>query len=161
MSTPPGDPAPARSPGQSLPDAEHHRRLERLYASAPITQWFGTRLEVGDGEAEVRLAARPEFLHAAHAVHGSIYFRMLDDAAFFAANSRVREVFVLTVSFTLQFARPVAAGELRARGRVRHAGGRLTLADSELFDAEGRLLAHGSGVFTRSTIPLDERVGYV
>jgi len=150
----------APASGQSLPEAEHHRRLERLYASAPITQWFGTRLEVRDGEAEVRLTVRPEFLHAAHAMHGSVYFRMLDDAAFFAANSRVREVFVLTVSFTVQFARPVAAGDLHARGRVRHGGGRLTLAESELFDAENRLLAHGSGVFARSTIPLDERVGY-
>jgi uncharacterized protein (TIGR00369 family) len=146
---------------QAIPETEHHRRLERLYASAPITRWFGTRLEVGDGEADVRLTVRPEFLHAAHAMHGSVYFRMLDDAAFFAANSRVREVFVLTVSFTVQFARPVAAGDLRASGRVRHGGGRLSLADSDLFDADGRLLAHGSGVFARSAIPLDERVGYV
>jgi uncharacterized protein (TIGR00369 family) len=73
----------------------------------------------------------------------------------------VREVFVLTVSFTVQFARPVAAGDLRAQGRVRHGGGRLVLAESELFDGDDRLLAHGSGVFTRSAIPLDERVGYV
>jgi len=142
------------------PDAGHFRRLERLYASAPVTQWFGTRIQVGDGEAEVRLTVRPEFFHAAHAVHGSVYFRLLDDAAFFAANSGVRDVFVLTVSFTVQFARPVAAGEVRARGRVRHGGGRLVLADSDLFDAGDQLLAHGTGVFTRSAIPLDEKVGY-
>jgi uncharacterized protein (TIGR00369 family) len=146
--------------GAPLPDAEHFRRLERLYASAPVTQWFGTRIQVGDGEAEVWLTVRPEFFHAAHAVHGSVYFRLLDDAAFFAANSRVREVFVLTVSFTVQFARPVAAGEVRARGRVRHGGGRLVLADSDLFDAGDQLLAHGTGVFTRSAIPLDEKVGH-
>jgi uncharacterized protein (TIGR00369 family) len=146
--------------GEPLPDAEHFRRLERLYASAPVTQWFGTRIQVGDGEAEVRLTVRPEFFHAAHAVHGSVYFRLLDDAAFFAANSRVRDVFVLTVSFTVQFARPGAAGELRARGRIRHGGGRLVLADSDLFDAGDQLLAHGTGVFTRSSIPFDEKVGY-
>jgi hypothetical protein len=39
---------------------EHHRKLERLYAAAPITQWSGTRITVADGQAEVRLAARPE-----------------------------------------------------------------------------------------------------
>jgi acyl-coenzyme A thioesterase PaaI-like protein len=70
----------------SAPDPEHFRRLERLYATAPVTQWFGTRLVVGNGEAEVRLSVRPDFFHAAHAVHGSVYFRMLDDAAFYAAN---------------------------------------------------------------------------
>lgn len=148
------------SAAEARPGGEHFRRLERMYASAPVTQWFGTRLEAGDGEATVRLTVRPEFFHAAHAVHGSVYFRMLDDAAFFAANSLVREVFVLTVSFTVQFARPVTEGELCARGRVRHGGGRIILADSELFDARDRLAGHGTGVFTRSTIPLDEKVGY-
>lgn len=141
-------------------DPEHHRRLERLYASAPVTQWFGTVLSVSDGAAEVRLDVRPDFLHAAHAVHGSVYFRLLDDAAFFAVNSRVPEVFVLTVSFNVQFIRPVAGGRLRARGRVLHGGGRLFFAESELEDANGDLVGRGSGVFTRSGIPLDARVGY-
>ena len=34
--------------------------------------------------------------HAAGAGHGTIYFKMLDDAAFYAANSMVEEQFVLT-----------------------------------------------------------------
>jgi len=142
-------------------DTEHHRKLERLYASAPVTQWYGAAIQVSDGAAEVRVEARREFLHAADAVHGSVYFRLLDDAAFFAVNSRVPEVFVLTVSFTVQFARPVTSGVLRARGRIRHGGGRLFLAESDLVDEHDNLLGHGSGVFTRSAIPLDARVGYV
>ena len=139
---------------------EHYRKLERLYASAPITEWFGTSITAGDGSAEVRLTIRPEFYHAANAVHGSVYFRMLDDAAFFAVNSHVRDAFVLTVSFTVQFARPVTSGELRAAGRVLHGGGRLYLAESDLVDSSGKLLGHGSGVFVRSSIALDASVGY-
>ncbi|HZN04010.1 MAG TPA: PaaI family thioesterase [Candidatus Polarisedimenticolia bacterium] len=141
-------------------DPEHHRRLERMYVSAPVTQWYGAAIGISDGAAEVRVETRPEFLHAAHGVHGSVYFRLLDDAAFFAVNSRVLEVFVLTVSFTVQFARPVSSGLLRARGRVLHGGGRLFFAESDLIDANGDLLGHGSGVFSRSAIPLDARVGY-
>jgi len=110
--------------------------------------------------AEVRLPVRPEFYHAANAVHGSVYFRALDDAAFFAANSRVREVLVLTVSFTVQFARPVTNGEMRAVGRLVHESGRLFMAESDLLDEAGKLLARGSGVFTRSAIPLDPSIGY-
>ena len=140
--------------------AEHHRKLERLYAAAPVTQWYGARIAISDGQAEVRMDVRPEFYHAAHAVHGSVYFRALDDAAFFAANSRVHDVLVLTVSFTVYFARPVSQGELLAVGRVTHAGGRLFLAESELLDGEGQLLGRGSGVFTRSSILLDSGVGY-
>lgn len=140
--------------------AEHYRKLERMYATAPISQWHGTIISVADGEAEVRLPARPEFYHAAHAVHGSLYFRALDDAAFFAVNSRVGDVLVLTVSFTVQFARPIAQGDLRAVGHVLHGGGRLFLAESDLFDDRGHLLGHGSGVFTRSRITLGADIGY-
>src|SRR5262245_65921178 len=106
---------------------EHHRKLERMYESAPVSRWYGVRASISDGRAEVRVVARPEFLHAAGAVHGSVYFRLLDDAAFFAVNSRVEDSFVLTVSFTVQFARPIVEGEVGASGKVRHGGGRLLL----------------------------------
>ena len=143
-----------------MTDAEHHRKLELLYANAPVSQWYGTTIAIADGQAEVRLAIRPEFYHAAHAVHGSVYFRALDDAAFFAVNSRVRDVLVLTVSFTVHFARPVTDGEVRAVGRLLHGSRRLFLAEADLFDSGGRLLGRGSGVFTRSGIPLDASIGY-
>jgi uncharacterized protein (TIGR00369 family) len=141
-------------------DADHYRKLEHLYVAAPISRWYGISIAISDGKAEVRLPVRPEFYHAANAVHGSVYFRALDDAAFFAANSRVREVLVLTVSFTVQFARPVMNGEMRAVGRLVHESGRLFMAESDLLDEAGKLLARGSGVFTRSAIPLDPSIGY-
>jgi uncharacterized protein (TIGR00369 family) len=134
--------------------------LERAYLSAPVTQWYGATIGIESGTAEVRLTVRPEFHHAAHAVHGSVYFRLLDDAAFFAANSLIADVLVLTVSFTVHFARAVSEGELRAVGRVAHQGGRLLVAESQLFDDEGRLLGQGSGVFSRSAIRLDGAIGY-
>src|SRR4029453_13536929 len=87
---------------------EHFRKLERAYASAPVTRWYGTTIHIDDGSAGVRGAVRPEFHHAAHGVHGSVYFRVLDDAAFFAANSLVTDVLVLTASFTVHFVRPVS-----------------------------------------------------
>ena len=98
--------------------------------------------------------------HAARAVHGTIYFRALDEAAFFAANSRVPDVLVLTVSFLVHFTAPVSEGELLALGRVVHESGRLLVAESELMDNAGRLLAKGSGTFIRSRILLTADIGY-
>ncbi len=138
----------------------HYRKLENLYLFAPITRWYRAAIRVGDGVAEMRARVRPEFFHAAGAVHGSVYFRALDDAAFFAANSRVHDVLVLTVSFTVHFTNPVNDGELIAQGRVVHESGRLFVAESSLYDLDGQLLATGSGTFTRSKIALDENVGY-
>ncbi|HEX8904141.1 MAG TPA: PaaI family thioesterase [Longimicrobiaceae bacterium] len=147
-------------PSDDLVPRPHLQRLENLYHAAPITRWYGATIQIRPGEAEVRIPVRPEFFHAAGAVHGSVYFRALDDAAFFAVNSVVEEVLVLTVSFTTHFTRPVRDGELRARGWVVHQAGRLFVAESELRDGEGQLLAKASGTFTRSSIALDESLGY-
>lgn len=141
--------------------SEHHRGLERAYALAPVSIWMGTSLEVGDGTATVRLPVRDEFHHAAGAVHGSLYFRALDDAAFFAANSQVPDVFVLTASFNLHFFRPVSGGSLTAEGRVVNRSGKVTVAEAGLVDADGNLLAHGVGSFVTSAIPLGPMPGYL
>lgn len=61
---------------------------------------------------------------------------------------------------TVHFTAPVTAGGMRAEGRVLHVAGRLLVAESELRDDAGRLLAKGSGTFTRSRIPLTAEIGY-
>jgi len=141
--------------------AEHFRKLEALYAGAPVNRYFKPTLQISEGVAEVIILVQPDFLHAAHAVHGSVYFKALDDAAFFAVNSIVEDVLVLTASFTIQFLRPVASGRLLARGRVVNASRRLYVADSELFNSDGQLIGRGTGSFMRSEIQLDSSVGYV
>jgi hypothetical protein len=54
----------------------------------------------------------------------------------------------------------VKDGVLVAKGRVVGGGARLFTAESHLFDGAGTLLGQGTGVFTRSSIPLDPTVGY-
>lgn len=139
----------------------HHRKLERMYHNNDLTNaYYRPRLEVADGAATVTMQVREEMLHAARAVHGSIYFKALDDAAWFAVASRVEDVFVLTASFNIHLVRPVSEGTMHARGRLVHGSGRLHLAESELHDDEGRLLARGSGSFMRSRVPLSPELGY-
>jgi len=142
-------------------DEEHCRRLERMYQTAPINEYFRPRLTVSNGAAELIIPVRPDFFHAAGAVHGSVYFKALDDAAFFAVNSLVTDVFVLTTSYNLYLTRPVSDGVLRACGRVVHRSRNLYVAEAELFDGEERQIGRGSGSFMRSKIPLSPAVGYV
>jgi uncharacterized protein (TIGR00369 family) len=139
---------------------EHFRRLERLYQSAPINRIYEPTIRVAEGVAEVALTVRPEFFHAAHAVHGSVYFKSLDDAAFFAANSVVLDVFVLTVTYNVVLVRPVSQGLITAVGRLVNSSRNLLVAEAELRDERARLLARGSGTFMRSTIALNADVGY-
>ena len=137
------------------PDA-HYRRLERAYHGAPCNLALGPRLTVSEGAAELRLVASSSMHHALGAVHGAFYFKLLDDAAYFAANSLVEDVLVLTASFSLEFLRPVASGELQACGRVRRFGNSLIFAESELRDGDGNELALGRGTFARSKLPVPE-----
>jgi uncharacterized protein (TIGR00369 family) len=139
----------------------HYRKLERMYASAPFNHFIRPRLTVSLGHAEVEIPVREELFHAAHAVHGSIYFKALDDAAFFAVASLCEDVFVLTVSFNLHLERPISEGVLKATGNLVFEAKRVFVAESRLTDGEGRELARGSGNFMRSRIPLGPEVGYL
>jgi len=131
-----------------------------MYASAPINDYYTPTMRVGEGRAEVTIPVRRELFHAAGAVHGSVYFKMLDDAAFFAANSLVDDVFVLTVSFNVYLTRPISEGEITSTGRVVHRSRRLFVAEADLLDSDGREIGRGSGTFLRSTTPLTPEVGY-
>ncbi len=139
---------------------DHFRKLERMYLSAPANQYYRPEMRVGDGTAQVRIPVRPDFFHAANAVHGSVYFKALDDATFFAASSLVHDAFVLTVTFHLILLRPVTAGTLVATGQVVHRSKRLIIADGAAIDDRGKIVARGTGSFMPSTTPLSADIGY-
>jgi uncharacterized protein (TIGR00369 family) len=144
-----------------MSNEEHYRKLERMYAGAPVNEYYRPAMRVGQGTAEVVIPVRRDFYHAAGAVHGVVYFKLLDDAAFFAANSLVEDVFVLTVSLNSYLTRPITEGVMKATGRVVHQSRNLLIADAELLDSEGRQLARGTGTFMRSKIPLSADIGYL
>ena len=139
---------------------EHYRRLERMYLSAPANEYFRPEIRIDEGRAEVRLVVRPDFFHAASAVHGSVYFKLLDDATFFAASSLVDDVFVLTASFNIYFLRPVSSGTMTARGTVVSRSSRLLIGEGVIVDNDDREVARGSGTFMPSKVALGERLGY-
>lgn len=141
---------------------DHFQKLERMYLAAPINRelYESITIQVSEERAELSLTVGPKYHHAASAMHGSVYFKLLDDAAFFAVNSIVEEVFVYTVSMNIQLLRPVASGTIRAVGEVKFKSVNLFIADSELFDEKGKLVGRGSGNFMRSKIPLTEEIGY-
>lgn len=132
----------------------HWRRLERLYLGAPINEYFQPTITVRDGEADVGVVVRADFYHAAAAMHGAVYFKLIDDAAFFAVASRVTDVFVLTATLSVTFTKPVTSGSLTAFGKVTGQEGRRFNAEARIADDAGNTVGHGAGVFVRSKIPL-------
>ena len=155
---------PASDPKAAPPlagAALHWRALETLYCSAPINALFRSSLTItGEGQSRIGFEVDPSCHHAAGAAHGTIYFKMLDDAAFYAANTLVTDKFLLTTSFNLHFSRPLRGGQIVAEGRWISGRRRVLVAEARLVDAEGEEIGRGTGTFMRSRIALSSLDGY-
>jgi uncharacterized protein (TIGR00369 family) len=147
--------------GVSAGERAHFAALESLYRAAPINQLFQSRLEIVEaGVARIHFLVDESVYHAAGAAHGTIYFKMLDDAAFYAANSLVSDRFMLTTAFNLLLTRPIKAGPAMAEGRWVSGKRRVMVSDAHLLDASGEEVARGTGTFMRSHFPLSSLPGY-
>lgn len=142
-------------------EAAHFRALERLYRAAPVNGGFQSELEiVQPGLARIRFAVDPAHFHAAGAAHGTLYFKMMDDAAFYACNSTVSDRFLLTTGFNLVFSRPLKGGEAVVEGRWISGRRRVLIGEARLLDEKGEEAARGTGTFMRSHIVLSGLAGY-
>jgi len=139
----------------------HLRALEALYDSAPINRLFESRIELPKaGQSLIRFPVKGDAFHAANAAHGTLYFKMLDDAAFYAANGLVSDRFLLTTAFNLHFTKPLKSGEAFAEGRWISGRRRVFVAEARIVDASGEECARGTGTFLRSHITLTSLKGY-
>ena len=141
-------------------NTEHYAGLERMYLAAPINEIYRPRIEIREGVSEIEIALDSRFHHAAGAVHGSVYFKMLDDSAFFAAASLEPEVFLLTTSFTTYLTRPVSAGSMRAAGKVVNRNRSQFIAEAVVYDSRDREIGRGNGLFVRSNKKLADMAAY-
>lgn len=142
--------------------SDHYRKLENMYLGAKIQRlaYPSTTIHIEKDTAEIGLEVEDKYFHALEALHGSVYFKLLDDAAFFAASSAVHDVFILTTSFHINLYRPVKKGKLRAVGKLRFQSRNYLTAEASLFDERGREVASGTGSFAKTKNPLTPEMGY-
>ena len=141
--------------------AAHFRGLEALYRAAAINALFDSEIEIEEaGTARIRFEIQPAMNHAAGAAHGALYFKMMDDAAFYACNSLVSDRFLLTTAFNLVFTRPLKRGPVVAEGRWISGKRRVFVGEARLLLPDGEEAARGTGTFMRSHIPLSSLPGY-
>ncbi|MBQ4820009.1 PaaI family thioesterase [Aquimarina sp. MMG016] len=141
---------------------EHYSKLEKMYLNANINTnlYETTTVKISNGLAEVGLKISEKYFHALGAIHGSVYFKLLDDAAFFAVNSILEDVFVLTTSFNINIIRPADKGILTSIGKVKFKSRNLFVAESTIYNEDGKEIAFGTGNFAKSKIGLSEKIGY-
>jgi acyl-coenzyme A thioesterase PaaI-like protein len=139
----------------------HFRALESLYRNAAINRLFASEIEIPQaGLARIGFEVGPDTDHAAGAAHGTLYFKMMDDAAFYACNAMVSDRFLLTTAFNLVFTRPLKRGPVIAEGRWVSGRRRVFVGEARLILPDGEEAARGTGTFMRSHIPLSSLEGY-
>jgi uncharacterized protein (TIGR00369 family) len=131
-----------------------------MYYNHPLNQFYRATITISDKNAQISLVLRSDFHHAANAVHGSVYWKLLDDSAFFAVNSVIEDVFVLTASFTIYLTKPISSGTVIAKGILVNATQSQFIAESVLYSDQEEEIARGSGVYIRSRMKFSPEMGY-
>ena len=144
--------APAPLPRERLAGLTGRRVLEMMLAGElpppPIAEAMS--LEVAEvGEGRIVFLGRPTaaFLNPLGTVHGGWIATILDSAMGCAVHTTLPPGrLYTTTSMTVNYVRPLPGdGErVRCEASVAHVGGRLATSEGRLWDAQGRLVAHGS-----------------
>lgn len=123
--------------------------VEALMTRGPFHQWLGLKVKKVEADAiELTATWREEWVvNPQHRyTHGGILAALVDLTADWALVSRTGRG-VPTVDMRVDYHRPAMPGDLTARGKVVKFGGQFSVAEASVFDAEGKLLASGRGVY--------------
>ncbi len=134
-----------------MPNQAYYQKLEKMFDRNPCNDYYDVAIKVEAGKATVTLQVRPDLLHGGGMLHGSVYFKALDDACTFAAASLTEDSVPVTASFNIHFLRPIAEGSFQAIANVVHQSRRIVVTEAEAVDENGRKLAYGSGSFMNAT----------
>ncbi len=122
------------------------------YEHGNFAELIGYRLTAwSEGVAEISFEAGDRHMNRAGRLHGGALATVIDATCGFAGcyqppPSQGRRA--MTLSLTTQYLRPVAAGTRLTATATRSGGGRTIFFSScEVRDAEGQLVATGSGTF--------------
>ncbi|RAP29451.1 hypothetical protein DID76_04140 [Candidatus Marinamargulisbacteria bacterium SCGC AG-414-C22] len=133
---------------------KHYSNLVKFYYAAPINQDLKPNLVVKKGKSTLITTIQERHFHSGNAAHGSIIFKTLDDAAYFAAHSLVQSHFLVTMSLTCQFIKPVFAETITSIGHVIQHSNRFVVSEATSYNKNNDVVAHGTGRFCCSKILL-------
>jgi uncharacterized protein (TIGR00369 family) len=118
-----------------------------------FADWLGIEIVGWDAQGpHLALPVRAELINRNGSVHGGVLLTLLDSACSLAGVTCENGALVgrvTAVSITANFIAPVSRGTMHARARLRGGGRKIVLADGEIRDDDGNLVATASGVVRR------------
>jgi uncharacterized protein (TIGR00369 family) len=123
--------------------------VEQLVRRGPFHQWLGLKvLAVRDDGIELKAAWREEWVvnPDRRYTHGGILATLVDIAADWAMVTRTRRG-VPTIDMRVDYHAAAMPGDLIARGRIVKWGNTFSVAEAQVLDESGKLLASGRGTY--------------
>ena len=123
---------------------------ELTKAQSPAWEWLGLKLvETGAGTAVVEMVATEPMANHSGVVHGGMISALADSAMGRSLRTLSPGVArAMSFDLKLNFINAAKIGEnLRATGRVIHAGRRTVVTDCHIEGGDGRLVATASATF--------------
>jgi uncharacterized protein (TIGR00369 family) len=124
-------------------------KVEALITRAPYHQWLGIKvLAVHPDGIELKAAWREEWVvnPERRYTHGGILAALIDLAADYALVGRTGRG-VPTIDMRVDYHAAAMPGDLTVRGKVVKSGSQFSVAEAQIFDQQGKLLASGRGTY--------------
>lgn len=124
-------------------------QLRSMLLIAPFHQWLGLDIaELTDEALILEMPWRDEIVSnpMIGSAHGGILSALIDLTGLYTINALGGSARA-TADMRVDFHRPATSGPLRAIGRVVKLGKQISVAETRIEDAEGRLLASGRGAY--------------
>ena len=102
--------------------------------------------EVRAGHARLSIEIESFHLNGNGTLHGGVYATLIDNAMGFAV-AALAQVRIATTQMNVHFLGPVSSGRITCTADVVHRTRRTATAEAKVRDADGTLLAMGTGAF--------------
>jgi uncharacterized protein (TIGR00369 family) len=125
---------------------DHIRELIQAINTSPFPELMAMRLaHIEPDHAVIELKTARCHLQAYGIVHGGVLATLIDTATFWAVYMRIPEdAGLVNIDLKLNYLKPVAKGRLTAEGRAIRSGNKICYAESDVWDADRDLVAHGT-----------------
>jgi uncharacterized protein (TIGR00369 family) len=124
-------------------------QVQALITRAPFHQWLGIKvMAVHPDGVELKATWREEWVvnPERRYTHGGILAALIDLAADYALVGRTGRG-VPTIDMRVDYHAAALPGDLTVRGKVIKWGSQFSVAEAEIFDQQGKLLASGRGTY--------------
>lgn len=129
-------------------EIEPIEELREIYKGSPFNNYIGIKLEkFEEGHVVYSLKIEPHHKNVNQAVHGGVFFSILDSVMGATVRSITKKPLV-TINSTINYFAPLQEGEkIFASAKVVQCGKSIATAEGEVKDSNGTVLAKTMGTF--------------